>query len=108
MLFNVNGKEYKSKEFDFNMICELEDVGVSIEQITSKPLSMVRAYFAICTGRDRIFAGAEIAEHIKNGGSLNDIMEVMTKEMELSDFFRTLAESAEMGNPKSKTTKKQA
>lgn len=108
MQFKVNGKEYKSKEFDYNLICDLEEIGISLEQITTKPLSMVRAYFAICAGKDKEFVGKEIVEHMKNGGNINDVMEAMTKEMELSDFFRALAQGAETESPKNKTAKKQA
>ena len=28
--FKINGKEYVAKSFDFNLICDLEDMGVSI------------------------------------------------------------------------------
>lgn len=108
MLFEVNGKEYKSKEFDYNMICDLEDYGVSLEQISNKPLSMVRAYFAICASQEKDFAGKEIAEHVKNGGSIDGIMAAMTKEMEISDFFRHLAQTADAETSTDKTKKKQA
>lgn len=88
--FTVNGKEYKSKEFDFNLICDLEDMGVSLEKASDKPMSMVRAYFGLCAGRGNEYAGKEMEEHIISGGSLEDVMNVMSEEMEKSDFFRNL------------------
>ena len=47
----INGREYTAKPFDFNMICDLEDLGVSIEDIERKPVSIVRAYAGICMGK---------------------------------------------------------
>ena len=29
--FTINGKDYRSKEIDFNFVCDLEDNGVSLE-----------------------------------------------------------------------------
>lgn len=93
--FKINGKEYKAKEFDFNLICDLEDMGISLEQAGNKPMSMVRAYFGLCSGKGKEFAGKEMDEHIVNGGNLNDIMNAMSDEMEKSDFFRNLKKTAE-------------
>lgn len=89
----INGKSYNAKPFDFNMICELEDKGISLEQIQQKPISMIRAYFAICANADSDYAGREISEHIVNGGKLEDVMNVMANEMEDSDFFRSLSQN---------------
>ena len=46
--FKLNGKEYKTKEFSFNTVCDLEDCGFSMEDMQKKPMSMVRAYLSIC------------------------------------------------------------
>lgn len=93
--FVVNGKEYKAKAFDFNMICDLEDMGIQLQAAGQKPMSMVRAYFAICAGNGKEFAGKEMEEHIINGGSFDDIMAAISDEMEKSDFFRNLQKKAE-------------
>jgi hypothetical protein len=92
--FKVNGKEYVAKAFDFNLICDLEDMGVSIGETANKPMSAVRAYFAICTGRGKEYAGQEMQAHILAGGSFDDVMNAMADEMEKSDFFRHLSEKA--------------
>ncbi|MBO5922809.1 MAG: hypothetical protein J6Q48_10550 [Bacteroidaceae bacterium] len=94
-VFRVNGKEYTTKAFDFNMICDLEDMGVSLEDAKDKPMSMVRAYFAICTGKGKVFAGEEMEKHIVNGGSFEELLNVMGEEMEKSDFFRSLNKTEE-------------
>ena len=92
--FTLNGKEYKAKAFDFNLICDLEDQGVHMEQAANKPLSMMRAYFGICAGLDREQAGKEIASHMEKGGTMDELGEAMGKEIEESDFFRSISQTA--------------
>lgn len=94
-IFTVNGKEYKAKAFDFNLVCELEDMGISLQEAGNKPMSMVRAYFGLCAGKDKEYAGKEMEAHIISGGSFEDIMNAMSDEMEKSDFFRNLNKTAE-------------
>ena len=93
--FTVNGTEYKAKPFDFNLVCDLEDMGISLEEAGRKPMSMVRAYFGMCTGKGKEVAGKELEAHIIGGGKFDDIMTAMSDEMEKSDFFRNLNKTAE-------------
>lgn len=93
--FNVNGKEYKAKAFDFNLICDLEDMGISMEEVGNKPMSVLRAYFGLCAGKGKEFAGKEMEAHIIGGGTFDDVMTAMSDEMEKSDFFRSLNKTAE-------------
>lgn len=104
--FTVNGKEYQAKPFDFNMVCELEDMGIRLESADAKQIGMVRAYFSICSGLSKEAAGAEIESHVIGGGKLDEIALVLSEELEKSDFFRALRESQEEKNPKSPTKKK--
>ena len=69
------------------MICDLEDLGVSIEDIERKPVSIVRAYAGICMGKSAKESGIEIQEHLLNGGSFDDIMKV--KKWKNLIFFAT-------------------
>lgn len=103
----INGREYTAKPFDFNMICDLEDLGVSIEDIERKPVSIVRAYAGLCMGKTAKESGLEIQEHLLNGGSFDDIMKVISKEMEESDFFRNLGKSEKKKAPAYQGKKKQ-
>ena len=93
--FIVNEKEYNAKPFTFNMVCDLEDMGVSMGDIQKKPMSMVRAYFAICSGRGTQFAGDEMEKHVISGGDFTKIMEIISDEMNTSDFFRSLNKTEE-------------
>ncbi len=90
--FTVNGTEYKAKPFDFNMVCELEDMGIALEEMGSKRLSSIRAYFGLCSGLNKEKAGKEIEQQFIKYGELNEISEVMNKEMDASDFFQALIE----------------
>lgn len=85
--FTLNGKEYKSKELDYNTACDLEDMGVSLEMANTRPMSMVRAYFACCADISKEAAGKEIEAHIVAGGKLDDVIDIMTEEVENSSFF---------------------
>ena len=108
--FTVNGKRYVAKPFDFNTVCDLEDNGVALNEMTKKPMSMVRAYFALCFNGSKEDAGKEIQEHVKAGGNFNDIYTVMGEEMSESDFFQALnkaerEEDQEMASQTEKKTK---
>ena len=92
--FTINGKLYQAREITFNAICELEDAGVSLTEIESKPISTVRSYFAICLGGNKEFAGQEIEKHIINGGNLDEIMTAFREELADSDFFQALTKTA--------------
>lgn len=99
--FTINGITYEAKSFSFNMVCDLEDRGISMDQIKEKPTTTARTYFAICAGLDDISAGDELEHHLISGGNFNELMTAMSKAMEESDFFRALKANAEK-----KTTKK--
>lgn len=102
--FTINGTKYKAKPFDFNLICDLEDMGISLEQARNKPISMVRAYVGLCAGKDKEYAGKELEAHIISGGKFDDVMIAMSEEMEKSDFFRKLNKTAETENTKNPAT----
>jgi hypothetical protein len=98
-IFTINGKRYQAKPFDFNTVCSLEESGVSLTEMAKKPMSMARAYFALCSGGDAEKAGAEIQAHVVSGGNLNEIYTIMGEEMNDSDFFRALNQTAEAEDP---------
>lgn len=111
-LFTINGRQYKAATVDFNFICDLEDMGISINQIQSKPVAVARAYFALCANVSKDVAGAELQAHMVKGESLNSLYEALNKQIEESDFFRALNTTEEQeiteGAPKAKKTKSKA
>lgn len=102
-VFKVNGKSYKSKELDFNAMCDLEDMGVSMVDIKSKSLSLIRAYLSFCGNMSVEEAGKEVMLHLQNGGKFDEIMEELKTAIEDSDFFRILKERAEEEDAESET-----
>ena len=104
--FTVNGKKYKAVPFTFNTVCELEDNGVPLQEMQKKPMSMVRAYFALCLNGDKEKAGKEIEDHVISGGDFNEIYTVMGEEMNDSDFFRALNKKTDEENQQVENEKK--
>lgn len=104
--FTINGNEYVAKKFDFNLVCDLEDMGVALSSVQEKPMTTARAYFALCTGKGKEFAGAELESHIVNGGDFTDLIVAMSEEMEKSDFFRNLSKRTEKETGKNQKEKK--
>lgn len=89
----VNGKNYPAKEIDFNLICDMEEMGVKISDAKKVPTAFVRTYIAICMDADKEDAGKEIQEHMMNGGTLDTVTEVLLSKFESSDFFRNLTKN---------------
>lgn len=93
--FVINGKTYNAKPFDFNMICDLEDMNVNLEEFDRKPMSVIRAYFGLCLGNRADEAGRELNQHIISGGKFDELIEIVKAEMTESDFFRHLNKTEE-------------
>lgn len=102
-IFAINGKTYVAQDFTFNTVCDLEDMGIPIETMGDKPMSMIRAYFTLCTGRDKVYAGNELNSHLINGGKIDDLTNVMTEKMNNSDFFQALKSDTTESNPEIQT-----
>lgn len=89
----INGREYKTRSFGFNEVCELEEVyGIGLEEFQKKPMPFLRAYIAMSTGLPKEVAGNEIEQHLIKGGKLEDMLSAIAKELEESGFFRALAQ----------------
>lgn len=106
--FTVNNKKYVAKDFTYNTICDLEDMGVSLSEFKSKPMSVIRAYLAVCADNDMEFAGNEIEAHIIAGGNFEDMMQVMSEKMDESDFFRALQTGTESNSSEREETESKA
>lgn len=109
MVFGINGKSYIAKEFDYNLICDISDMGINIDTCMSNPYSMCRVYLAICGGMTLAQAGNELQAHVLNGNDLSVLTDVITKMMEESGFFLHITgqtESVAEETVKKATTKK--
>lgn len=103
--FTLNNVRYEAKEFDFNTVCDLSEMGIDFEKIQKAPAPAIRAYVAICMDADKDVAGREIQAHMLGGGSLDDVAKVMTEMLDKSDFFQALSKTAEKNTPAKKTKK---
>jgi len=108
MKFTINGKSYDSLPLSFGTIRDLDKMNVSLADILMKPFVASSAYFALCAGVLQKVADDEIEQHIINGGSINDITEVMIKEANESGFFQAMIKDAEKAITASLPAKKKA
>jgi hypothetical protein len=99
----INGKMYPTKEITFNTVCQFEDMGIPMSEIEAKSIMFVRAYAAMCMGKKADQAGEEIEKHIMNGGSMEDLAEVLRQAVEESGFFQALSKRAEATDSESQT-----
>lgn len=91
----INSKDYNlDKAIDFNAICELEDLGLSVPALKKPSMSAFRALLAWFGDITVEQAGAEIMAHLRSGGSFDDCVPLMEALVE-SDFFRATQQSVE-------------
>lgn len=105
--FTINGKRYTAKPFNFNTVCDLEDLGVSLQDMSKKPMSVARAYFAVCLNGDKEKAGTEIEEHIAAGGKFDELYSVMGDEINESGFFQALNQNQNEDAPETEKQKEE-
>ena len=87
----INGVEYGTKELDFtNILCDLEDMDIDIMAMNSdkmKPFTLCRGVISVYTGeKDLNKCGKLLSEHLKNGGSLDDILKPFMEAMVEAGF----------------------
>ena len=93
--FVINDKRYTSKEFTFGTIRKFEGMGLSMADIQSKPMTLVAAYLSYCANISIDAADEEINEHIIKDGSFDEILKIITEEMNNSRFFQHLNKKQE-------------
>lgn len=106
--FTLNDKRYEAKDFDFNLVCDMQEMGVDMLDMGNLRKNLfpaLRVYVALCMEVDKDIAGSEIQAHVIKGGGFDEIMEAMQKKMEDSDFFRALNTTEEEETPKTPTKK---
>lgn len=102
----VNGRVYPAKEITFNTICDFEDMGIPMAEIESKSTMLIRAYTAMCMGKKPEQAGSELEQHVLNGGSFDEVADVLRQAIEESGFFQALSKRAETKDSESQTETK--
>lgn len=85
----INSKDYTLKNVDFNGICELEDLGLSIDTLRKSKMNACRALLAYHGDMTAEEAGTQIMEHLKNGGEFDDFSP-MIEALVNSDFFQAI------------------
>lgn len=99
----INGKAYPTKEITFNTVCQFEDMGIPMSEIEAKSIMFVRAYAAMCMDKKADQAGDEIEKHVMNGGSIDELADVLRQAVEESGFFRAMSKRAETADSESQT-----
>ena len=62
--FTLNGKQYQFAEVDYNMLCDFEEQGVSLDDMRARYMTFIRAYLAECTHLTPDEVGHEINEAV--------------------------------------------
>lgn len=93
--FVLNGNRIKAADFDFNLVADLEENGVSMSQIGKKIIPAIRVYVSRCTGFDVETAGQLINQHMVSGGNLEEVIKMFNKKADESDFFRAISKTEE-------------
>ena len=96
----INDKEDEIPDFSFNTICDLGEIGVSLESLNTNPMGLLRGVLAVVIGNKQL-AGEEIEKHVLAGGNLAPFSEIVAKKIEESGFFQHL-----IGQTPEKPTKK--
>ena len=99
----INGKAYPTKEITFNTVCQFENMGIPMSEIEAKSIMFVRAYAAMCMDKKADQAGDEIEKHVMNGGSIDELADVLRQAVEESGFFQALSKRADTADSESQT-----
>ena len=73
----------------------LEDLGFDLQQFAHKPMKHALIFCAFTMKTSEEAAAKEIQDHIKGGGSLDDIFNAIAGAIQNSDFFRSALPAAE-------------
>lgn len=92
--FTINGKRYTAPKFDFNAVCEFEEAGIPLAEAKNKSTAMIRVYFSLLFDGDKETAGNELEKHMIDGGTLEELADAMTKELQESRFFQAVSKKS--------------
>ena len=84
--------EYMVDDLDFiNIMCDLEEKNIDIMAMMNgesggRTFTFLRGIVAMLLGEDERTAGKKLSEHIRNGGTLDDVMETFAGLMNAAGF----------------------
>ena len=87
----INGKEYTRPILNFVNMAKLENWGFSLDKMADRPLGFLSAFVALALDGTPEDGAQAIDEHIKNGGTLDDLTAELNKSIEESSFFKAPA-----------------
>ena len=87
----ISGKEYTRPELNFANMTKLENWGFSLDKMTDHPLGFLSAFVALALDGTPEEGAQAIDEHIKGGGTLDDLTAELNKSIEESSFFKAPA-----------------
>lgn len=87
----INNTEYTAPTLNFGDMCKLEQWGLQIGDLSSRPLGFLAGFVGLAIGGDLDAGQAAIDAHLENGGSLDDLTDSLNKAVEASGFFKATA-----------------
>jgi len=87
----INHKEYTAPALTFGNMCKLEQWGLAIGDLSSRPLGFLAGFVGLAIGGDLAAGQAAIDAHLENSGSLDDLTEALNKAVDESGFFKATA-----------------
>lgn len=93
---NMNGKEFRLPDIGFKEVLALENSGINLLESKEKPLNMLVGVLSLAIG-DFEQAALEVENFVASGGDLKDVLSPISKAIEDSSFFQSLAKNANKG-----------
>lgn len=88
----IGEEKIEAKDFEYDLILDLEDAGITIAEMMKKPMKLLRAYISVCSGKSL----NETSELIKNNPKcIVAAIETMNAKMDEATFFREMFEGEE-------------
>ena len=90
----INGTDYTAPALNVGNVCQLEEWGLQVDNLASRPLGFLAGYVALAIGGKTLEEGeAAIDAHLASGGKLDDITAALNTAISTSGLFNTPAES---------------
>lgn len=84
----INGKEFDVPELDFGAMCKLEADGLSIADLSKRPLGFLAGFVGLAVGGGMAGGEAAITEHLAAGGKLDELTAALDEAIGKSGFFK--------------------